>query len=456
MERTLIRNGTVLTMAQGDHPRIADVLIEDDTIMAVGNNLAADARVIDATGSIVSPGFVDTHRHVWQTALRGLVPNETLKNYFRSVRFQGSLVYRPEDTYSSTLGGMLEALDAGVTTVLDFNNNVSSEEGARASIAAIRDSGIRSQFGLGMNHTFGQAESLSTVDGRLALARTMRAELASDSSLVTLRLALSDLPEAGLERITVELALARELGMRSTTNSLAILFTEPVNDIAVYDNAGLIGPDLLWVHNIYATDEQLRRIVDLGTHTAICPEAELNFGMGRPATHRLLAAGGHCSFGCDTVSSVSGNLLNQARLAMHVGRQFANDDAMQRGHAPSALEPTAETMMRGLTLWGAEALGIDHMTGSLVKGKQADVILIDGGTPRTSPVNDPYATVITQATPADIRTVLVAGKVVKSEGRLISDWNAAARKLETSRDYLVRAVSTVGGWFPDPAIPLPW
>lgn len=456
MERTLIRNGTVLTMEPGDKPQTADLLIEDERILAVGQNLQSDGVEIDATGCIVLPGFVDVHRHVWQTALRGLVSNETLKNYFRSVRFQGSLVYCPHDTYVSTLAGMLEAIDAGVTTVLDFNNNVSSEADARSSLAAIRDSGIRGRFALGMNNTFGQVAELSNADGRFALARTLRSEMANDDDRVTLALALSDLPEVGIERVTTELTLARQLALRSTTNSLAILFTEPINDIATFDRAGLIGPDLLWVHNIYATQEQLQRVVDLGTHTAICPEAELGLGMGRPSTHLLLAAGGHCAFGCDTVSSVSGNLINQARLAMQVARQFANDPEMSAGHAPEILEPSAETMVRALTLWGAEALGMENLTGSLRAGKQADLLIVRGDSPRTSPINDPYATVITQTTPQDIDTVFVGGKLLKSSGALVSGWPEASTALRESRDYLVDAVDRVGGWFPSPAIPLPW
>lgn len=456
MERLLVTNGTVLTMEPGEKPRRADVLIEDDRIVAVGTGLSADARVIDATDCIVTPGFVDTHRHTWQTAVRGLVSNDVLKDYFRSVRFQGSIVYRPEDMAIGTLAGMLEALDAGVTTVLDFNNNVSSAESAEACVAAIRESGIRGQFGLGMNNTFGTVEALSTLEGRVDLARRLRGELSDDEALVTLRMALSDLPEVGVERVKAELEVARELGLRSTTNSLAILFHEPVNDIAVFDAAGLIGPDLLWVHNIYATDEQLSRIVDLGSHTAICPEAELAMGMGRPATTRILSAGGHCAFGCDTVASTSGSLVQQARLALQVARLLDNDEAMAEGHAPEPFDLTVETLMKGLTIWGAEALGIDDRVGSLRAGKQADLLVLRADAPNTSPLNDPYATVITQLQPANVDTVLVAGVVRKSGGRLVADWAPVRAQLEASRGFIADAIPTVGGWYPTPAIPLPW
>lgn len=456
MERLLIANGTVMTMEPGETPRVADVVIEDDVIVAIGPNISADAERIDATGCLVGPGLIDTHRHSWQTAVRGLVSDDVLKDYFRSVRFQGSLVYRPDDMAIGTLAGMLEAIDAGVTTVLDFNNNVSSNEAADACVAAIRESGIRGEFGAGMNGTFGQLEELSTLEGRVAMIRRLRGEFGSDDDLVTLRMALSDLPEVGVDRVRAELEVARDLGLKSTTNSLAILFHEPVNDIATFDEAGLIGPDLLWVHNIYATPEQLRRAVDLGSHTAICPEAELGMGMGRPATTRILAAGGHCAFGCDTVSSTSGSLLTQGRVALQVARLLDNDEEMAQGHAPEPFELTVETIARGLTLWGAEAMGIESRVGSLKVGKQADIILVRTDAPNTAPLNDPYSTLVTQAHPGNIDTVLIGGRVVKREGRLVADWSAVRARLEASRAHIAEAIPTVGGWHPDPAIPLPW
>lgn len=456
MTRRVIKGGTVLTMAVGDTPRLADVLVEDDQIVAVESSIDADAEIIDATGCIVSPGFVDTHRHTWQTAARGLVSDDILKDYFRSVRFQGSLAYGVEDMALGTEAGMLEALDAGVTTVLDFNNNVSSNEVADACVSAIRGTGIRSQFAVGMNNTFGQDETLASLDGRIDMVRRLRRELHDDTAAVTLRMALSDLPEAGIERTAAELAVARELGIGSTTNSLAILFHDPVDDIAIYDDAGLIGPDLLWVHNIYASDDQLKRITDLGTHTAICPESELGLGMGRPATTRILAAGGHCSFGCDTVSSTSGSLVQQARVALQVARYLDNAMEMDAGRAPQSFDLKVETLVRGLTVWGAEALGIDDRVGTLERGKQADIILVRGDRPNTSPVNDPFATILTQSQPADVDTVLVAGRVVKRAGALVADWAGVHRRLEESRDAIAERVAQIGGWHPEPAIPLPW
>ena len=107
--RTLIRGGHVLTVdpALGDLPN-GDVLIEDDRIVAVQPEISADAEVLDAAGQIVIPGFVDTHRHTWEAAIRNVAPNATLDDYFVEILDTFAPHYRPEDVYNSNLAGALE------------------------------------------------------------------------------------------------------------------------------------------------------------------------------------------------------------------------------------------------------------------------------------------------------------------------------------------------------------
>jgi len=457
MARTVIRGGTVLTMEPGEGPRVADVLVEDDRIVAIENDISSDAVEIDAVGSVVIPGLVDTHRHVWQAGLRGVTGDAVLKDYFRSIRFQASPRYRPEDIAVGNLAGMLEAIDAGVTTVLDFCHAVVTPDHADAAIDGTLESGIRSQFAVGFSDMPGRDPSLLSVDGLLGLtARLRRDRLHADDALVTLGVALSDLPEVGVERITQELTGVRALGLRSTTNGLAILFHDPVDDLAVFEAAGLHGPDIVWVHLNYATHAQLTRLFDQGGHVAVCTEAEMAMGMGRPVTERALAAGGHCTFGCDVTTSVSGSILTQARTAMQIGRLFGADADMQEGRAPASVPPNAETMLRAATLWGAEALAIDDRIGSLRAGKQADITVVRATDVNTAPLNDPYATVIGQAHPGNVDTVLVAGKTLKRNGELVADWSSVRRRLEESRDHVVAEVERAGGFWPQPAFELPW
>jgi len=117
----------------------ADVLIEGDRIVAVARGLeAADAEVIDARGSVVLPGMVDTHRHTWQTLMRGICANWTLNDYFNGMRMTISPAYSAHDVYLGNYLGALDAINSGVTTILDFSHCVNSPEHGDAAIAGLR------------------------------------------------------------------------------------------------------------------------------------------------------------------------------------------------------------------------------------------------------------------------------------------------------------------------------
>jgi len=117
--KTLIKNGYVITMdSQRTTLSRGEVLIGDDVILAIGHNLPQDdAEIIDAEGGIIMPGFVDNHRHMWQTNLRAMLADWTLHEYMRGIRFSISPVLRAEDIGAANYVGALEAMNAGVTTV---------------------------------------------------------------------------------------------------------------------------------------------------------------------------------------------------------------------------------------------------------------------------------------------------------------------------------------------------
>lgn len=144
--RVLFTGATVVTMdpelgtlAQGD------LLVEGDTIVAVGPGLSAEGAItVDATGTILAPGLVDTHRHAWEAQLRRIMPDvDDLGVYVMSTLAGYATVYRPEDMYVGTRLAALTAIDGGITTMLDFSHNSRSREHSDAAIEALRDTGIR-------------------------------------------------------------------------------------------------------------------------------------------------------------------------------------------------------------------------------------------------------------------------------------------------------------------------
>jgi 5-methylthioadenosine/S-adenosylhomocysteine deaminase len=151
-ERMVIRGGYVLTLDKdrGDLPG-GDVLIEDGTIEEIGRSIdVGDAEIVDATRCIVMPGFIDTHRHTWQTPVRGIVPSCTLDEYFASILGHIGTHYRAEDVYAANLVGALEALNAGITTLLDWSHVNNTPEHSDEAIRGLRESRIRAVYAHGV------------------------------------------------------------------------------------------------------------------------------------------------------------------------------------------------------------------------------------------------------------------------------------------------------------------
>src|SRR5262245_42113153 len=202
--RTLLRGGMVVTMDPdlGDL-RQGDVLIEDGRIAAVAATVeAADAEVVDATGKIVMPGFVDTHRHTWQTAFRGIGADWTFKQYGAAMHGTLRPRYQPEDVYLGNLLGRIEALNSGITTMLDWFHCSDRPENADAAIEALRAAPGHSLFCYGAG--IGGEPDITPEITRV------RSLLPDDRMVLGLRG-----PQlTTMDTTAADVALARELGLR--------------------------------------------------------------------------------------------------------------------------------------------------------------------------------------------------------------------------------------------------
>src|SRR5919108_3945801 len=153
--RTLLRGGHIISMDPeiGDIPG-GDVLIEGEDIAAVAPSVdTTDCEIVDATGAIIIPGFIDSHRHTWETVVRGIAPDVTLDGYFALVLDTLAPVYRPQDVYAGNLLGTLEAIDAGVTTLLDWSHINNTPDHSDEAVRALRDAAIRAVYCYGTPNT---------------------------------------------------------------------------------------------------------------------------------------------------------------------------------------------------------------------------------------------------------------------------------------------------------------
>lgn len=400
--RILLRNGHVIdTEPEPVVHSNTDVLIESGRIAAVGPELPSEgATVIDATDRVVLPGFVDTHRHVWQSALRSAAVDIDLMGYLGVMGQLGSRL-RAQDIHAATLVGALECLESGITTLMDFSHALHTPAHADAAVDGLQAAGLRAVFGYG----FPLAEAGDHDDVR----RIRTERLDDDDALVTMALAPLGPSYTPAEVVAGDWRLAAGLDLPVTFHvSAGPVATHPVS---VLREQGLLGVKALYVHGNSLDDDELKLIADSGGAASVTPATEAMLSIGRPVAGRYRRAGVTTGLGADAVTSAPGDMFSLMRAALIVSQ--VNDAATER--------LSVKDVLRMATLDGAAALGLADRIGSLRPGKQADVILL-----RLDDLNllgaerDPIAAVVTAAHPQNVDTVLVAGRVLKAAGRLVN------------------------------------
>jgi 5-methylthioadenosine/S-adenosylhomocysteine deaminase len=439
--RTVIRGGTVLSMDRdiGDLPR-GDVLIDDGAIAAVEPIIGADAEVIDADGFIVIPGFVDTHRHTWQAAIRGCAANSTLDDYFVEVLDTYAPVYEPDDVYVSNLAGALECLNAGITTVVDWSHINNTPEHADAAILGLREAGIRAQYAYGGAHT-----SLSDylVDSRVAIpaddARRVReAYFSAGDGLLTMALAARGPGFCRDEVVRAEWQLARELDIPIAMHIAMGRLAGRWEMVKQLDTLGLLGPDITYVHCCYFSDQEWQRVADTGGTVSVAPQVEVQMGHGHPPIMKAMEYGLRPGLSTDVMTTAPGDMFTQIRTAFGAERQRVLSEAWQANTDPPANLLTTQDMLEIATVNGAHVAGLGARTGSLTPGKQADIVLLDARAINMVPVVDPVAAVTLSADVSNVDTVMVGGELRKRHGELLADTEAVRRQIEGAHDRLTK------------------
>ncbi|WP_159592295.1 amidohydrolase family protein [Chelativorans xinjiangense] len=435
--RLLIKGGHVLSMdpAVGDFAS-ADVLVSGRTIEAVGPNLdAGGADVIEAAGMIVMPGFIDTHHHQFETALRSFLADGILindgkphgaVNYYDHILQKFSMVYRPEDVYINELFGSIAQLDAGVTTVMDVSQIHHSPEHSDAAVQALKDAGRRSVFG----YFEGWGEAAKYPDDA---HRLKSGHFASDDQLLTMVMG----GEIYLPGYESAWKTGRELGIPIALHVVGTFGMAPTFDELA--RAGQFGPDNIFIHMTGMTDLAWKAAADAGAHVSLSVPIEMTMRHGMPPIQKALGLGMQPSLSSDVECTMTADPFTQMRSALTLQRAFVNEAALAGSEEPPALL-TSRDVIRFATLEGARGLKLDGKTGSLTPGKDADVILLDATAVNVTPLNHVPGAVVTLMERSNVDTVMVAGKIRKWRGALLdADLPKLRRELEASRDYLFEA-----------------
>ncbi len=478
--RYVIRGGSVMSLDPkvGDFAQ-ADVLVEGKKILDVGTNLqAGGAAVIDATGRIVMPGFIDTHHHQFETALRSFLADGILihdnsgtaagtTTYYEYILLTFAPVYRPQDVYINELFGGLSQLDDGVTTVHDVSQIHHTPQHSDAAIQALFDTGRR--------FAFGYFEGAGTNGPKYAYPqdayRIKPKYFSSTDQLGTM--IMGGEVYLGTPIYTQSWTIGRALGLQIAAHILSPFGIRPIlnqlamNQGGVNNNIG-IGPDNLFIHMTGMSDLGWQAVQKNGAQVSIACPIEMNMRHGMPPILKLQSLGMEPSLSVDVECTLTADFFTQMRSCMNLQRVILNQMILNQGSAPDPVDwglpgppldvpngdpwptPPAGTIaplttrdvLRFGTMNGARALRLDGKTGSLTPGKEADIIILDATRINVAPLNQVPGAVVSLMDRTNVETVIVAGKVRKWKGQLLDvDLPNLRRQLEASRDYLFKAAN---------------
>ncbi|MEW6228627.1 MAG: 5'-deoxyadenosine deaminase [Bacillota bacterium] len=436
MAKILIRGGAVVTMNERREVLPgADVLIDGHRIASVsrpgqigtgscGEDLLCKAHrhdidmVIDATGKIVLPGFVQAHVHLCQTLFRGQADDLELLDWLklRIWPLEGS--HDEESVYWSAMLGIAELIRGGTTSVIDMETVHHTE----SAFMAIDASGIRAASGKAMmdygsdvpltlmestSDSLRESEALMNRwhmhdDGRIRYAFAPRFVVSCTDDLLA---RVRDMgraagvlvhTHASENRGEVEL-VQRDRGHRNVVHLREL---------------GLTGPDLVLAHCIWLDDEEMAILRDSGTKVVHCPSSNLKLASGIAKIPEMLETGVFVSLGADGAPCNNNlDVFQEMRHAALIQKVRLGPTAMPAG-----------TVLEMATLGGARAMGLEGEIGSIEPGKRADVVILDLNVPHAAPAEhvDVVSRIVYEATAADVETTIVDGRVLMHRRKLLT------------------------------------
>ena len=424
MNKILVKSGNIVSMdpAIGDLAG-ADILVEDDRIAAVAKNIEVEgADVLDASRMIVLPGLINGHLHTWQTGLRGLAADWTVAQYMQAMHRGLATLYRPDDIYVGNLLGALNQINNGATTLVDWCHNNPTPDHTDAAIRGLEEAGIRALFLHGSpkpDPKPGQKHFSEIPMPRSEVARLRKTKFSSDTGLITFGLAILGPYYSTYDVTRADLELAREFDLFASMH-VGGGQSKIANGFERLLDAKLVDERTTVVHGNDIRPDTIGRMVDQGATFTVTAEIELQMGYGDPLTGVLSSKNAPISIGTDVEPAVGSDLFTCMRITLQHERNRGIMEAVTRsGSRPQLSALTCRDALSWVTTGAAKIAGLDREVGSLTPGKQADIVMLRADDMNMMPAHDLVGCVVMQASPANVDTVMIAGRIVKRNGKLL-------------------------------------
>jgi cytosine/adenosine deaminase-related metal-dependent hydrolase len=404
-----IRGAHVLTMDPGlGDIAGGDVHVRNGQIVAVGKGIRGGGERIDGRRTIVMPGLVDTHWHLWTTLHRSLATagGDPANGYF-ALNVRHGVASRPEDIYRGVKLSLADALNSGITTVHDWAHNLRGPAYADANLRAHAETGLRGRFSYGTPQGHPATETIDLDD----LERVHREWFRSGRIGGLVHLGLAGRPPGTVEPevYRTEWERARALGLPVSYHANSNRAQGAQAMIQQLGDEGMLGPHVQIIHALFTTAAERALLVDTGTPVSVSPWSELLIGYGVTPIREMAAAGMLLTLSVDTTPLTgTAELFSVMRVTL----------GLDRGQAEAEFDMTARRVLEMATIDGARGLGIADEVGSLKPGKRADLIMIRTDEINVAPFTDAANLVALAAGPQNVDTVVVDGRILKRAGRL--------------------------------------
>ncbi|KAH8816440.1 putative metal-dependent hydrolase [Xylogone sp. PMI_703] len=426
MASILLKNGTVLQHQKDDTVIVlknTDILIKGNRISKIGHGVQApqDAQVINCEGKIISPGMIDTHNHLWLTQMKARHAEQTLLEYMYSGNAQ-AFNFDPEDTYWGQLGGCLEAIDAGTTTVVDYAHLTYSPEHVTNALSASISSGLRCFFCYTPITRLQKWDPFTPGEFLPPWLYAQIEKLAKAQPFGNGRIQLGfgfDLWRLPREKVVELWEKVRSLGVKLLSTHYCKNHIFGLHSIPqLIQDYGLLKSDVLIAHATQASVEDRKLMKDAGVYVAVTPESEGQMALGLPLTFQ---GDVEISLGVDCHFLGPSDLPAQMRLALQLERQDHNQKIIDNDQYPLVNVGNSAFVYNLGTIAGARALKMESEIGSIAEGKLADLVIYDATTPSMvcAAEQDPITAIVRHSTIRDVDTVIIDGVVKKQGGNLV-------------------------------------
>lgn len=414
----VIQGGMVLSMVEGEPPLLnGSVWVKDGRICRIGREEHRQdsghkhREFIDASSGIILPGLVNAHTHAAMTLFRGYSDDLPLKQWLFDTIFPlEAQVLNHETVYWGALLGCLEMIASGTTCFLDgyfFQDE---------TVKAVNEAGLRALIAQGVIDF--PAPGVPDPVENIPVARDFMKKWEGFSELIQPGLFCHSpvtCSRKTLERaceVALEGGTPLQIHLSETAEEVnTIMEKTGKRPVKYLDDAELLSPRLVAAHAVHLDDEEIELLVERNVKVVHVPESNMKLSSGIARVQKMIDAG--VSLGIGTDGSASNNDLDLF-LEMDMGAKLGK---VSTGNPVSI---KARDVLNMATAGGAILLGLEDEIGTLEAGKRADIIVVDLDAPHLQPLYDPYSTLVYSASGADVRDVIVNGRVLMKDRTFVT------------------------------------